>query len=266
MSLAGKIVLLTGASSGLGRALASAFAGAGCRVAAVGRNEAALAALAAELRARGAVVEPFTHDLHRFDGAAELVAQVESRIGPVAILVNNAGAGVSGTVADVPMAEFLGALESNLLGAIALSKAVLPGMLGRKDGALAFVSSGVALRALPGYAPYSAAKAALSAFADSLRVELAGSGISVTTVYPGKLVTPFQRRSRHFGQPFASPGGGALPERIAARILDAVEKRKPFVTVRGAAWLAAWLDMLAPGLVDRVLAARFDNMRRTTRR
>ena len=257
MIIEGKVVLITGASGGFGGALAREFARARSRIALCGRDRNKLDSLAEELRSDGAMAEAFVHDLCDLEGAPALVETVESRLGPVAVLINNAGGATTGLVADIPVAEFIEALRSNLLGAIALTKAALPRMLERKDGSIVFISSGAALRALPAYAPYSAAKAGLSAFADSLRAELRGCGVTVITIYPGKLATQFDQRSRRYGEPLAAPrGGGSLPARIAKRVLRAVRNDKSIVMIRGAAWAAAWLGRLAPALVDRILAGR----------
>ncbi len=258
MNLAGRVVLITGGSAGLGAALARAFGRAGCRVAVAGRHAARTEAVAAGLCREGCDAQAFLSDLRNADAAAALADDVTRRMGPIAILVNNAGFVTAGLVSDVPLVAFRHSLAVNLLAPVTLIQAVLPSMLRAREGAIVMVSSGVALRALPGEAPYSAAKAALSALADSLRVELRGTGVSVTTVYPGRLATEINANAERYGDGATAPDpGGAAPERVARRIVAAVKHGDAYVIRRGPAWLAWWLHRFVPGLVDRVLAARF---------
>ncbi len=267
MNPSGKVVAITGASSGLGRALALEFAQAGAHVALLGRDAATLESIAAELRGRGTRAETFPHDLLAPGvRAGELVHAVEEKLGPLAILVSNAGGATSGLFTDIPDEEFRSSIEANLIGSAVLIRAAARAMLPRGDGSIVIISSGVALRAIPGYSPYCAAKAGLSALADSLRVELGDAGIRVVTVYPGRMATALDARVRHFGAPWpAAPGQGADARHIASRVVAGVRRDAASVVVRGPAWIAWWLHRFSPRLVDRILARRFRVLRERSR-
>lgn len=255
MQLSERVVLLTGASRGLGRALALALAARGARIACVARDVAALDDVVREVEARGATARAYPFDLSEIGACEALLERVSADLGPVSVVLCNAATTTAGEVRDLALAHYESDLRVNFLSAVALTRAALPGMLARGDGSFTYVLSGAALRPLPAFSSYSATKAALLAFAGSLRVELADEPVRVLTVFPGTLRTEFLERMTRVGSPrLLAARRPADPARIAAAIVRALERDRSRVFVRGPAWLVHQLDHFAPGLVDRLLA------------
>lgn len=198
-------VLVTGASRGIGEALARHFAAAGGRVALVARSPGPLEELAAELS--GAA---FPADLADPEQVCGLIARVEARGGPVDILVNNAGVGTTGDFARTPAEELEQLYRVNLLAPVLLCRQVLPGMLERGGGHVVNVSSVAALGVFPGSACYCSSKAGLSHFTAGLRADLRSRPVGTTLVELGPVDTdlleracsylPIQRSYRRFYQ------------------------------------------------------------------
>src|SRR5262245_49500680 len=227
----GKIVIITGASSGIGAAAARAFAEAGARVVLAARDEQRLAAVARELRGPALVVPADVADRAAVDA---LVARAVAEFGGVDIVVNNAGVGLAAPVAELAAADFERALAVDLLGPLALTQAALPHMRQRGRGQLIYISSVVGLRSLPYLGGYAAAKAALDRLTEALRVELRGSGIAVTLVRPGTTSTAFSQHRLGSGRERRRINARPVtPERVAQAILKAAihEPRVAFVTL-----------------------------------
>ena len=172
-------VVVTGASRGIGKALATQLAERGARVVLVARSAEPLEKVAAELGG-----EVYPADLTDAAAIEPLVRRIEAD-GPVDVLVNNAGVDVSGDLTVLPTAAITGLVALNLTAPMLLSRAVIPGMLGRGRGHIVNVSSLAATNALPGLAPYSASKAGLSHFTAGLRADLKGTPITTTLVQIG---------------------------------------------------------------------------------
>ena len=245
MRLAGATALVTGASSGIGRATAARLAREGARLVVTGRDPAALAAVAADT---GALAVPA--DLTAA-GAAERVA---AEAGAVDLLVANAGIGWAGEFTEMAPVDAARLVQLDLLAPMLLTRLLLPGMVARGRGHLALVGSIASRVAVPRETVYSAAKAGLAAFADGLRGELAGRGVGVTVICPGVVATPFFERR---GSPYARVWPRAIPpDRVAAALVRAVR------TGRAEVFVPAWLRLPArlhggwPALY-RTLAARF---------
>jgi NAD(P)-dependent dehydrogenase (short-subunit alcohol dehydrogenase family) len=184
--------LITGCSTGLGRALAQEVLAAGHAVVATARDESRVADLA-----EGAADRVLTAALDVTDPAqvTEVVRRAEERFGAVDVLVNNAGYGYRAAVEEGEDADVRALFEANFFGAVAMVKAVLPGMRARRSGAIVNISSIGATITPAGSGYYAAAKAALEGMSGSLRGELAPLGISVTVVEPGAFRTDFSGRS-----------------------------------------------------------------------
>lgn len=188
--LDGRTVLITGASRGLGAALAEAFAHAGARVALCARRAEALRAVAARLRAAGAVCLARAVDVRREAEIARWVQEAERTLGPPAVLVNNASVlGRRVPLAEHSPEEWRQTLEINLTGAFLAARAVLPAMLRRGDGAIINVSSGAAVLPRVRWGAYSVAKYALEGLSWNLAAELEGTGVRVNVVDPGAMRT-----------------------------------------------------------------------------
>lgn len=249
MRIRDSVVLVTGASSGLGRAAAERLAGAGARLIVHGRDEAALADLAART---GAV--PLAADL-ALPGEADRLARAALAVhGRLDIVVSNAGQGWAGQFADMPPGDLDRLIAVNLAAPVRLTRAVLPPMLAAGRGHLAFVGSIAGRTGVAGEALYAATKAGLDTFAESLRFELSGRGIGVGVFVPGVVDTPFfDRRGRAYQR--SSPRPRPAPE-VAAALVRMIE------TGRAEAYAPRWLRLpvavrgAMPG-VYRGLAGRF---------
>lgn len=195
-SLAGRVVLVTGASRGLGREMALELAEHGARLAITGRAAGgALEATAAELRALGAEAVALSGDLAEPAAAARLLAEAEAALGPVAVLVNNAGIGMR-TISEqfttrptpfweVPPEKWARLVETNLNGAFRMAAAVAPGMVARGFGKIVNISTSAQTMVRRGYAPYGPSKAALEAASRIWAEDLAGTGVDVNVYLPG---------------------------------------------------------------------------------
>lgn len=184
-----KVVLVTGASSGIGRATALRFGRAGAAVALVGRNRERLEDVRAQLQE----AEVFVCDLSTRDARKGLVDLVVKRFGRLDILVNNAGIIGSGAFEQTELTTWDQMLEINLLSVVDLTRQALP-YLRQTRGSVVNVSSVAGLRAFPGIAPYAVSKAALDQLTHCLALELGPAGVRVNAVNPGVVVTELHRR------------------------------------------------------------------------
>jgi NAD(P)-dependent dehydrogenase (short-subunit alcohol dehydrogenase family) len=184
--------LITGVSSGLGRALAEAALAAGDRVAGTARRDAEVAAFSALAPGRSAGVRM---DVTDEAAVAQGVAEAEAALGGVDILVNNAGYGLVGAIEEVSLAEARAQFEANVFGPLALIRAVLPSMRARGAGHVVNITSVSGLAAWSGTGVYCASKFALEALGETLAQEVAPLGIKVTNVAPGGLRTDYAGRS-----------------------------------------------------------------------
>ncbi|EIF31208.1 short-chain dehydrogenase of unknown substrate specificity [Burkholderia sp. Ch1-1] len=187
-----KTFLITGVSSGFGQAFAQAALDAGHTVVGTVRNDAArsaFAALAAE-RAHAIVL-----DVTQFDAIAPAVAAITQTVGPIDVLVNNAGYGHEGTLEESPLDDMRRQFDVNVFGAVAMIKAVLPAMRERRSGHIINITSMGGFITMPGIAYYCGSKFALEGITETLAKEVAGFGIKVTAVAPGSFRTDWAGRS-----------------------------------------------------------------------
>jgi short-subunit dehydrogenase len=228
MELQGKRVLITGASRGIGRSLATAFAGAGATVALVARDGAALEAMAGEL---GGSAHPA--DLLDRDQLGGLLDRVEAEAGPVDVLVNNAGLAHEGTLWDNSADQVEAQVRLNLLAPLELCRQAVPRMVERGGGHLVNVASLAALASTPGMTTYAATKAGLAHGAAALRFELKGLPVAVTTVMVGGVPTellaageaypPFHDAFERFRKIHLVPDTDA--DDLAAAVVRGVQRR-----------------------------------------
>lgn len=247
-----RVVIITGASAGIGAAAARAFAGAGARLVLAARSADALTALAGELGG-GALAVPT--DVGDQAQCAALVARAVAELGRVDLLINNAGVGLAGPVAELAMGDLERALAVDLLGPLRLAQAAIPAMRRQGQGQIINVSSVLAAQPLPYLGGYAAAKAALERASEAMRMELRGSGVTVSVLRPGTTRTEFSRRrlGRGSERRRVAPRG-VPPEAVAAALLR-VARREPrlaYVTLGDRLTMIA--ARLAPGLVEAALA------------
>ena len=251
-SLDGKVAVVTGASSGIGEATARELSARGASVVLAARAEEKLGFLAREISAAGGRALVVGTDVSDRDSVKGMVRRAVEELGPVDVLVNNAGLGLSGRVADLRPDDLRYLFDVNVLGPLHCVQEALPHM--PQGGRIINVSSVVGKRAIPKVGGYCSTKFALNALSDSLRVEVADKGITVTSVYPGTTRTSFRDNSRRTkSEKRGWRPKGVPPERVAGKIADAAERggRDAYVTLGDRLFVAG--TTLAPGLTDLVL-------------
>jgi len=228
-------VLITGCSSGIGRATAISLHDAGLGVYATARREDAVA----DLADRG--IRTLTLDVTDETSMARAVAAVEADAGAVGVLINNAGYGLYGPVEQQPMAEVRRQFETNVFGLVRLTQLVLPGMRRRGGGRIINVSSMGGRATLPGGAFYHASKYAVEALSDALRMEVAQFGIDVVLIEPGPVRTPWNEVA-------AASLSTAVPAASAPAAVPAHAVSDPYAAYKaavGASFTTAQTGMLA---------------------
>jgi NAD(P)-dependent dehydrogenase (short-subunit alcohol dehydrogenase family) len=249
-----KVVIVTGASSGIGCETALAFARDGARVVLAARTEAKLRDVAdalPELRERFLVVPA---DVTNDEDVRLLVATAVSKLGRVDILVNNAGIGMRAPVADMPIGDVHSVMEVNFHGPLRCIQAVLPHMQRQGAGQIVNVGSVLSMVVTGRNSVYCASKFALLALSDSLRIELHGTGIEVISVLPAYTDTPFFDHMYRYGGPTRmSPFKGQHPAKVARAILRGCARHKRQVVLTVSSRLAIWLRRLSPGLLDSIV-------------
>lgn len=211
-----RTALVTGASSGLGRGLALWFARRGVRVYAAARRREQLEALADEARAANGHIEPVELDVAQAESTVARIRELDAACGGLELVIANAGFGQETSGKRIKWETVQRTIDINVSGAAATLCAALPQMVERKKGHLVGVASMAAFRGLPRQAPYSASKAFLSIFLESLRVDLQGTGVRVTCLYPGFVKSEMTAKNKH-PMPFLLETDEAV-ERMAAAI------------------------------------------------
>ncbi|WP_312119513.1 SDR family oxidoreductase [Pantoea vagans] len=218
------VIMITGASSGIGEATVRAALQAGARVILLARRKARLDILADESGNTLAVA----CDVTQPDQIENAVRQGLARFGRIDVLINNAGQGLYAAVEEIEAAEFRALLELNLIAPLMMMQAVIPPMRRQGAGRIINVSSGATLATYPGSAAYTSSKAGLNMLSDVARLELAEAGITVSTVYPFMTASEFYQSVKS-GQDVAieqaqqSAALAHAPERVAEKILAMVE-------------------------------------------
>jgi len=192
-NIPGRVALVTGGASGIGRAIALGLAGIGIHVGLGDRDADGLARAAAAIENCGSRTHGLAMDVAQSADVQRLVAEVSERLGPIDILVNSAGIYPRSSVVEMPEAEWDRVLATNLKGVFLASHAVLPAMIERKHGRIISITSGLAMTGSPRGAHYTASKGAIDSFTRSLAKEVADNGINVNAIGPGLTDTPMMR-------------------------------------------------------------------------
>jgi short-subunit dehydrogenase len=249
--LTGSRIVITGASSGIGLALARALAPCPTRLVLAARSAYELERLAADLRGTGAEALAVPTDLTDPGQRARLLDKALTAYGGIDILVNNAGVGASGFFARATEERLRQIFEVNFFAATELTCLALPHLARGRRPQIVNVSSVIGRRGVPGYAEYCASKFALCGWSEALRAELRSEGIHVLLVCPGLIATPFREHQLedrlHKKWPTRR---GMTAERCAALIVRAMRRRQSELVTTWDGKLLLWLNRLVPRLVD----------------
>ncbi len=258
-ALTGHVIILTGASEGIGRALALALAPQRLSLVLAARNADRLAELVNKCEAAGSAALAVPTDVSSEPQCRALVDAAVARFGRLDVLVNNAGSTMWSrfdALADWSVVELL--MRVNFLSSVYLTGFALP-WIRQTQGRLVAVASLAGLTGVPERSAYAATKHAMIGFFDSLRIELAGSGVSVTVIAPDFVRSEIHKRALG---PDGRPLGGSpmrqdrimSAEECARLIVHAIEKRKRLLITSARGRLGLWLKLIAPGLIDRIAA------------
>ncbi len=247
------VILITGASSGIGAATARLFGREGYQVILAARRVAKLTALASEIEEQGGTALPVPADVSQLDQIENLVTTSLSEFGKIDILLNNAGFGRMNALEKMdPVRDIELQLRVNLFGVIQMTRAVLPHLLTQKSGHIINMASIAGLIAPQRYSVYAASKFGVRGFTDGLRREVRSKGLSVSAIYPGGVITEFVT---HTGldpnRKIKTPQWLSLTaEDVAATVLSVAKRPRRMVVIPRLMWPSVWFSRFFPGVVD----------------
>ena len=249
-------IFITGASSGIGAALAKTYATRGAKLGLVARREADLRRLADSLPCESIVIAADVRDNVSMQGAATRFIE---QFGVPDVVIANAGVSHgTATARSEDLATFEEVMDINVLGMVRTFQPFLAGMISAGNGALVGIASVAGFRGLPGSGAYSASKAAAISYLESLRVELRGSGVSVTTICPGYIATPMTARNP-YRMPFMMPA-----EQAAKKMILAIDDRKSLVVLPWQMAIVGKIMRVLPNRLYDTLAAKSGRKPRKT--
>lgn len=215
-----KTVMITGASSGIGKGLALELSTRGAKLGLVARRQNLLDEIVDAIRLRGAKAFAVAADVRDADAMKAAADRIRAELGPIDVLIANAGIGTTSHISQLDPHHVANVISINVLGAANSVAAVVPQMVERGQGQLVAISSLAAYRGLPKSAAYCASKAAMSAYFESVRIDLRGTGVGVTIIHPGFIKTPLTA-GRDAKMPYLMELDEAIP-----KIVSAIEKGK----------------------------------------
>ncbi len=258
----GQAVIVTGASAGIGKALALQLARQGARMAIAARHAERLEQVAADCRALGAEALVVPTNVADEAQCIALVEKTVAAFGRLDMLINNAGTGAEGLLEELPdLTLFKHVMDVNFYGTVYCTYYAVK-HLKRTQGRIVNISSLSGRTPLPSYASYIASKHAVQGFSNSLRMELAKAGVSVTMICPYYVATGLLQRMAEKSRPRGLAGRGLDPDKVmtpdhcAQIVLKSAARRKREVLM-GPSWLIVWLRLIAPGLSDKVIIEVF---------
>jgi len=251
--MAAKLVLVTGASSGIGEATAKRYGAEGAHVLLLARSAERLGAVAEAIRKAGGTATPYLVDLSDAAAIAETAARIKRESGLPDILINNAGAGRWLPLIETTAEEARRMIEVPYLAAFDLTRAFLPALVARQSGSIAFVTSPASYLAWPGASAYIAARRAVAGLAETLQSELRGTGLSVTLIVLGAVETPYWQHNPSKRETMPETNPRLFPDMTADEaanaIVEGISERRAFV-VKPAIYRALFvLNALFPRLV-----------------
>lgn len=265
-ALRGKTAVVTGAASGIGRALAGVLAQRGCALVLADVDAAGLEETATRARAAGVAVSCHVVDVADWDRMLAFAADVQREFGGVDLLVNNAGVSVTGTLEEQSIEDLRWIVGVNFWGVVHGCKAFLPLLRARPEAHIVNVSSLFGIIGLPTQSSYCATKFAVRGFSEALWAELADSGIGVTVVHPGGVKTNIVQASRTADAALKQATiarfdrHAVAPERAAERIVRGVERGEMRVRVCRETYVADWAKRLFPVAVHRLVRRGYRRM------
>ena len=252
-----KVVLITGASEGIGRGLAIRFARENWAIALLARDEKKLKLTADIISGHAAEFLVLPADVTNLEEVNRAVNKVIDGFGKIDVLINNVGAVVFGEVADCPREMAHKAMDVNFWGAVQMTQAVYPHMKERGEGHIINISSTAGFQAFPGNGFYCAAKHALNGLTGSLRFEAQKDGIDVTLICPDASTTGLVKNAYNAGPKQKSiVHEGMAPEYVADQIFLETKKKRGRVVIGLKGYIIYWLGVVAPKLVERLLGEK----------
>lgn len=247
-------IIITGASSGLGEAMALHYATKGTELVLIARREEKLQQVAQRCRNKGASVETVVADVNDFEKMGEVGKQLTQT--PIDRIILNAGVSVGHSGGVTPFEDFHRLFQTNFLSLHALLEPILPKLIEQKSGEIVFISSLASLISMPSSVAYSTSKRALNAYAEGLRYQLYGSGIHVMTILPGFIDSEMTQKNRFRMPFFLSTDAGV------ERIVHAIEQKKRFYPFPLRFYLIIRLTLLLPQFLrDRIVNSVFKRQR-----
>ena len=250
MHIKNSVIIVTGASAGIGRATAVALAQSGATVVVTARREERLQALAKETAGSDGRIYSFPGNIQDETFCHQLVAETVERYGRLDVLINNAGLGHKSRIAEMPAADIRTIFDTNVMGLLYTIQAAVPQMKKQGGGQIINVSSIIGQRPIPNGGIYTASKTAVNFISRTLRMELRPYNIKVTLVYPGRTQTEFG--DALLGQKGANPAafGRTSPDKVAQVIVKAIRYGRTEVYVTPTDWLFAHVNRLFPRTTD----------------
>lgn len=268
---ANPVVIITGASSGIGEKAAITLAKNGYRVVIAARRQNRLEEIAEQIRKMGGEVLPIQIDLSQVDQIRDLVERTRSVFGQIDILINNAGSARHLWLDEQSLEDDIqNQLQVNLIGMIQLTRLVISDMVEAGSGQIIHISSIASWVGVPTYSIYNASKFGSRGFLASIRRELRGTGVIISEIFPGAVDTEFgQDPDVSWKTTTVTPKFALLSaQSVADKILDMIQRKKTRSVIPGFMWLAIWADAHIPGFISWVLSKYFyssDGVRYTWR-